>query len=75
MTQSKRINLFFCRAALRLGRSKPWQDALEQLTGQRDIDPTALLEYFQPLTDWLTEYNRKNNITVGWDTDYLKVRS
>ncbi|XP_064626847.1 angiotensin-converting enzyme-like [Lineus longissimus] len=60
------------KAAMKLGRSKPWQDVLEQLTGQRNIDPTAILEYFQPLTDWLTEYNRKNNVTVGWDTDYRK---
>ena len=34
------------RAMLAMGRSRPWPDALETLTGQREMDATAILDYF-----------------------------
>ena len=37
------------RAMLSMGRSRPWPDALEALTGQREMDATAMLDYFAPL--------------------------
>jgi peptidyl-dipeptidase A len=43
---------------LSLGASHPWQDALETLTGQRQMDAGAMLEYFAPLAKWLSEQNR-----------------
>jgi peptidyl-dipeptidase A len=49
---------------LSLGASKPWQDALEQLTGQREMDATAILEYFGPLQKWLEEQNKGQD--CGW---------
>ena len=49
---------------LAMGQSKPWPDALEVLTGQRQIDASALLEYFAPLQKWLDEQNRGQK--VGW---------
>ena len=49
---------------LALGRSKPWQDALEKLTGTRQMDATAIVEYFQPLMQWLEEQNRGRQ--CGW---------
>lgn len=52
---------------LQLGSSKPWPDALEVLTGQRKMDAGGLLEYFKPLYDFLLEYNKKNNVSVGWE--------
>src|SRR5580704_9708704 len=51
---------------LSMGRSKPWPDALEVLTGQREMDATALADYFAPLKAWLDEQNKKNNYPVGW---------
>jgi peptidyl-dipeptidase A len=51
-------------AMLRLGASRPWQDALEQLTGSRQMDAGALLEYFQPLQVWLDRQNAGQ--PVGW---------
>jgi len=44
---------------LKLGASKPWQDAMEALTGQRDILAEPLLNYFQSLYRWLKEANKK----------------
>jgi peptidyl-dipeptidase A len=41
-----------------MGMSQPWPDALEALTGQREVDATAVVEYFQPLLTWLEEQNQ-----------------
>jgi peptidyl-dipeptidase A len=49
---------------LSLGASKPWQDALEQLTGTRAMDATAILDYFAPLQKWLEEQNKGQD--CGW---------
>jgi peptidyl-dipeptidase A len=49
---------------LELGQSKPWPDALEAMTGEREIDGNALLEYFAPLKKWLDEQNQGQK--VGW---------
>ena len=49
---------------LSLGASKPWPDALEAMTGQRQMDGGALLEYFQPLQAWLKVQNQGQR--CGW---------
>jgi peptidyl-dipeptidase A len=49
---------------LSLGQSRPWQDALKILTGQREMDASAMLEYFAPLKKWLDQQNRGK--PVGW---------
>ena len=49
---------------LRLGASEPWQDALEKLTGTRRIDAAPIIEYFQPLMEWLSEENKSRQ--CGW---------
>jgi peptidyl-dipeptidase A len=49
---------------LEMGESKPWQDAMFELTGQRNLDATAILDYFAPLKKWLDEQNRGK--PVGW---------
>ncbi|HVH66623.1 MAG TPA: M2 family metallopeptidase [Gemmatimonadales bacterium] len=51
-------------AMLQLGASRPWPDALATLTGQRQMDATALLDYFQPLMVWLERQNK--GAPVGW---------
>ncbi len=49
---------------LTLGASRPWPDALEVLTGQREMDATAILDYFAPLQEWLDGQNAGK--TCGW---------
>jgi peptidyl-dipeptidase A len=49
---------------LSLGASKPWPDALQAMTGQRQMDGGALLEYFQPLQAWLKQQNQGKQ--CGW---------
>jgi peptidyl-dipeptidase A len=51
-------------AMLEMGRSQPWPDELEALTGQREMDATAILDYFAPLKTWLDEQNRGRQ--CGW---------
>jgi peptidyl-dipeptidase A len=55
----KRLN-----AMLEMGQSRPWQDALFALTGQRQMDATAILDYFAPLQKWLDEQNKGK--PTGW---------
>ena len=54
------------KAMLEMGASKPWPDALEALTGQRQMDASAMAEYFAPLKAWLDEQNKGK--PVGWTT-------
>ncbi len=51
---------------LALGASKPWQEALETLTGEKQMDATAIADYFAPLKVWLDEQNEKNGYALGW---------
>jgi len=48
-----------------MGSSRPWPEALEAATGQRELDATAILEYFAPLQKWLDEQNKGQ--AVGWN--------
>jgi peptidyl-dipeptidase A len=52
------------RKMLAMGASQPWQEALFALTGQRDMDASAILEYFAPLQSWLEEQNKGER--CGW---------
>ncbi len=52
------------KAMLEMGMSRPWPDALEALTGQRQIDATAVVDYFRPLLDWLEVQNKGK--ACGW---------
>jgi len=49
---------------LRLGASKPWPEALATFTGERDLDASAIADYFAPLAGWLIKQNR--NESCGW---------
>ena len=51
-------------AMLQLGQSKPWPDALEVMTGGREMSGAALVEYFAPLRAWLDEQNKGK--PSGW---------
>ena len=51
-------------AMLEMGASKPWPDALEAFTGERQMNGTAMVEYFAPLMAWLEEQNKGE--VAGW---------
>jgi len=52
------------KSMLEMGLSRPWQDALEKVAGTRDMDATAILDYFAPLKKWLDQENQGK--PVGW---------
>jgi peptidyl-dipeptidase A len=51
-------------AMLEMGASRPWPEALAAVTGQTQMDATAILDYFAPLEAWLDEQNSGRQ--CGW---------
>jgi peptidyl-dipeptidase A len=49
---------------LSMGKSDPWPDALEAISGQRKMDATAILDYFAPLKKWLDDQIQGEKL--GW---------
>jgi peptidyl-dipeptidase A len=49
---------------LEMGASRPWPDALQLLTGSREMDASAIIDYFQPLMSWLETQNAGRS--CGW---------
>jgi peptidyl-dipeptidase A len=51
-------------AMLEAGASQPWPDTLEKFTGTRQMDGSAIIEYFDPLMVYLKEQNEGQE--CGW---------
>jgi peptidyl-dipeptidase A len=51
-------------AMMAMGQSKPWPEALAAFTGEKDIDASAITDYFAPLNAWLIKQNQGE--TCGW---------
>lgn len=51
-------------AMLEMGLSRPWPEALEALTGSKEMDATAMRDYFAPLQQWLDEQLKGH--PTGW---------
>lgn len=49
---------------MEMGASRPWPEALEAFTGSRQMDGSAIIEYFAPLMDYLKEQNEGRQ--CGW---------
>jgi peptidyl-dipeptidase A len=55
----KRLNTM-----LSMGLSKPWPEALDAIAGTKQMDATAILDYFKPLDAWLDEQIKGK--PTGW---------
>ena len=53
-------------AMLAMGASRPWPDALEAITGKRQMSAGPMLAYFAPLQRWLEKQNGTRQ--CGWST-------
>ena len=51
-------------AMMAMGQSQPWPEALFAATGERQMDASALVDYFAPLYDWLKQQNAGRQ--CGW---------
>ncbi|XP_015596207.1 angiotensin-converting enzyme [Cephus cinctus] len=62
------------RKIMEKGSSRPWQETLQEATGESRLNGEALREYFRPLEDWLRAENLRTGEIVGWsnDGDYCK---
>jgi peptidyl-dipeptidase A len=49
---------------LEMGKSQPWQEAMQTMTGGRDMDASTIEAYFAPLKVWLDEQNADRQ--CGW---------
>jgi peptidyl-dipeptidase A len=49
---------------LSMGLSQPWPEALDKIAGTKQMDATAILDYFKPLEAWLDEQIKAK--PVGW---------
>ena len=49
---------------LSMGTSKPWPEELEVIAGTKQMDASAILDYFAPLDKWLDEQLKGQKI--GW---------
>ncbi len=53
----------FLREIMAPGMSRSWRDVLQETTG-RGLDAQAMVEYFQPLYEWLVEGNAGREATL-----------
>lgn len=54
------------RQMLAMGSSKPWPEVLKSLTGESQLEPQAMLDYFKPLYKWLKIENLARGYPIGW---------
>ncbi|MFB3112144.1 MAG: M2 family metallopeptidase, partial [Gemmatimonadales bacterium] len=53
----------FLKTLMSPGASRPWREVLEETTG-RSLDAQAMLDYFEPLYDWLVAQNQERGHTL-----------
>lgn len=52
---------------LEMGSSKPWPEALKELTGTKKMNVDSIEKYFRPLITWLKAENKRLGNKIGWD--------
>lgn len=61
-----------------MGSSKHWSEALEAITGERVLNASAILEYFNPLYKYLKKVNGQlssEELSSFLSTDYEEAAS
>ncbi len=53
----------FLKTIMAPGASRPWREVLQQSTG-RTLDARAIVDYFQPLYEWLKQQNQGRTATL-----------
>lgn len=75
---------------MKKGGTISWLDALEEITGERTfinyilllktssfsgkLDAAPLLEYYEPLINWLSNTNENDAVFMGWDGEGEKFK-
>ncbi len=53
---------------LAMGKSRPWQDAFQNVTGYRELTAQPIKDYFEVLYNWMKEQRKKEGYSIGWET-------
>jgi peptidyl-dipeptidase A len=53
----------FLKALMAPGASRPWREVLKETTGQ-ELNAQAMVQYFEPLHNWLKEQNKGRTYTL-----------
>ncbi|XP_075166461.1 angiotensin-converting enzyme-like [Haematobia irritans] len=62
------------KSMMSLGSSKPWNETLFTILPQNpSLSADALLEYYEPIMTWIREFNKQNEVPVGW-SDMTKTK-
>ncbi|XP_043654832.1 angiotensin-converting enzyme [Drosophila teissieri] len=62
------------RSMMSLGSTKPWKQVVGKiLPNNTGLSSLALLEYYQPVLDWLNKYNKDANSKIGWTASKKKI--
>ncbi|KRY00075.1 Inactive angiotensin-converting enzyme-related protein, partial [Trichinella pseudospiralis] len=54
-------------SAMKLGASENWTDVLKIISGSEEISGAAMMEYMEPLIQWLVKTNAETGETIGWN--------
>ncbi|KRZ19553.1 Propionyl-CoA carboxylase alpha chain, mitochondrial [Trichinella pseudospiralis] len=54
-------------SVMQLGATKPWQEALKLVSRKALLSAEGMLEFFEPLHDWLKRENEKAHECYGWN--------
>ncbi|OXA43749.1 angiotensin-converting enzyme [Folsomia candida] len=57
------------KTLLQKGFSENWQDVLEAAIGTREMDGSAIVEYFSPLTSYLQRQRAQHGYVLEWKVD------
>lgn len=63
------------RTALEKGFSEPWPVVLRELGGSENMDPQPIIDYFQPLIEFLDQALLDAGECIGWGEDCVASRS
>ncbi|XP_030387391.1 angiotensin-converting enzyme isoform X2 [Scaptodrosophila lebanonensis] len=63
------------KSMMSLGSSKPWQEVIAKilLPDNANLSSLALLEYYQPILNWLNAHNKETNAKIGWTSTKRKI--
>lgn len=52
-----------------LGSTKPWREVVGKILPKgTGLSSLALLEYYQPIVNWIETHNKQTKAKIGWNS-------
>ncbi|ALC40783.1 Ance-4 [Drosophila busckii] len=62
------------KAMMSLGSTKPWKQVVSEILPKNTgLSSLALLEYYQPIVNWLNTNNQQTKVKIGWNASSKKI--